>query len=85
MLGRPSETLKFHVKKSSLQLNYCAYSYKFIVIPWTDREATLPFSVDDTHSVKEYFEMSLQQLGLDYIDLYLMHWPQAIVNGGVTP
>ncbi|KAG8713662.1 hypothetical protein FRC09_018468, partial [Ceratobasidium sp. 395] len=28
-------------------------------------------------SVPEAFNLSLKNLGLDYIDLYLMHWPQA--------
>ncbi len=29
-----------------------------------------------THTVKESFEESLKELNLDYVDLYLMHWPQ---------
>ncbi|KAH8108095.1 Aldo/keto reductase [Cristinia sonorae] len=28
-------------------------------------------------SVQEGLEISLKQLGVDYVDLYLMHWPQA--------
>jgi glycerol 2-dehydrogenase (NADP+) len=33
------------------------------------------------NDVKSAFEASLKALGTDYIDLYLMHWPQAVVNG----
>ncbi|KAF7792256.1 hypothetical protein EIP86_003292 [Pleurotus ostreatoroseus] len=35
------------------------------------------------HRVREAFEESLAALGCEYIDLYLMHWPQAEVNGRV--
>ncbi|EJD49731.1 aado/keto reductase [Auricularia subglabra TFB-10046 SS5] len=33
--------------------------------------------------VQEGFEASLKALDIDYIDLYLMHWPQAVVDGQV--
>ncbi|KAI0070558.1 Aldo/keto reductase [Panus rudis PR-1116 ss-1] len=33
------------------------------------------------HQVAEAFEQSLNSLNIDYIDLYLMHWPQAMVDG----
>ncbi|KAA1470614.1 aado/keto reductase [Dentipellis sp. KUC8613] len=36
--------------------------------------------------VRELFDESLKKLGLEYIDLYLMHWPNAIVDGKIlTP
>lgn len=31
---------------------------------------------DDYTSVRESFEASLKELDLEYIDLYLIHWPQ---------
>ncbi|KAJ3489523.1 hypothetical protein NLI96_g2062 [Meripilus lineatus] len=37
------------------------------------------------HKVEEGFETSLKNLGLDYVDLYLMHWPQAQVDGVILP
>lgn len=35
--------------------------------------------------VRTAFEDSLNKLGLEYIDLYLMHWPMATENGKVVP
>ncbi|KAF7298090.1 Aldo-keto reductase [Mycena chlorophos] len=35
------------------------------------------------HNVQESFESSLKALGLDYIDLYLVHWPQVSKGGRV--
>ncbi|CCM04387.1 uncharacterized protein FIBRA_06562 [Fibroporia radiculosa] len=34
------------------------------------------------HKVRESFEESLQALGLEYVDLYLIHWPQADTESG---
>ncbi|KAF9155781.1 hypothetical protein DFQ26_009630, partial [Actinomortierella ambigua] len=36
------------------------------------------------HQVRPAFERSLKDLGLDYLDLYLMHWPVAIESGGTV-
>ena len=33
--------------------------------------------------MREAFDESFAKLGLEYIDLYLMHWPQAQVDGRV--
>jgi glycerol 2-dehydrogenase (NADP+) len=35
--------------------------------------------------VQENLEMSLKNLGLDYVDLYLMHWPVAMNRNGNHP
>jgi diketogulonate reductase-like aldo/keto reductase len=35
--------------------------------------------------LQEYLEMSLKNLGLDYVDLYLMHWPVAMNPNGNHP
>ena len=35
----------------------------------------------DHHRVREAFEQSLAELDCGYIDLYLMHWPQAAIAG----
>jgi glycerol 2-dehydrogenase (NADP+) len=35
------------------------------------------------HRVAEAFEESLASLNTDYIDLYLMHWPQADAPDGI--
>ena len=43
---------------------------------------------NDMHApsdVQEGLENSLRQLGLDYVDLYLMHWPVAQPKGVVRP
>ncbi|SJL11971.1 uncharacterized protein ARMOST_15385 [Armillaria ostoyae] len=40
----------------------------------------LPFNCQDR--VAESFDLSLKNLGLDYVDLYLMHWPMTIPYRG---
>jgi len=37
------------------------------------------------HDVEEGFRLSLQNLQLDYIDLYLIHWPVAFKKGVLMP
>ncbi|EIN09898.1 Aldo/keto reductase [Punctularia strigosozonata HHB-11173 SS5] len=36
---------------------------------------------NEHHKVQEAFEASLKRLDTEYIDLYLMHWPQAVIKG----
>ncbi|TFY62170.1 hypothetical protein EVG20_g6805 [Dentipellis fragilis] len=52
-------------------------------IPREELFVTTKLGFDHTR-VREAFEESLQQLGLDYIDLYLVHWPHTIVDGMST-
>ncbi|KAF5353403.1 hypothetical protein D9756_008003 [Leucocoprinus leucothites] len=47
-------------------------------IPRKEIFVTTKLPWDHHDRVKESFEESLNNLGLEYIDLYLMHWPQFI-------
>ncbi|KDQ28097.1 hypothetical protein PLEOSDRAFT_29218 [Pleurotus ostreatus PC15] len=49
-------------------------------IPREDIYVTTKLPNNDHHRVQESFDESLRSLGLDYIDLYLMHWPQACIS-----
>ena len=40
------------------------------------------FSQNDHGRVREAFTKSLAKLGVDYVDLYLMHWPIAYDASG---
>lgn len=50
-------------------------------IPRESLFVTTKLSNFDHHRVEEAFDKSLNELGLDYIDMYLMHWPQANKDG----
>ncbi|EJD49751.1 Aldo/keto reductase [Auricularia subglabra TFB-10046 SS5] len=52
-------------------------------IPRSEIFVTTKLGSDHHDKVKEGFEASLKALNVDYIDLYLMHWPQAIVDGKI--
>lgn len=47
-------------------------------IPREDIFITTKLSVYDFYRVEEAFEESLKKLKIDYVDLYLMHWPYAV-------
>ena len=45
---------------------------------------TLTLSMHSSHRndlVEQALDATLRDLGLDYLDLYLMHWPVASLNG----
>ncbi|KXN86116.1 Glycerol 2-dehydrogenase (NADP(+)) [Leucoagaricus sp. SymC.cos] len=45
-------------------------------IPRKELYITTKLANSDHHRVREAFEKSLQELDCEYIDLYLLHWPQ---------
>jgi len=49
-------------------------------IPRSEIYLTTKLGNDDHHRVHEAFEESLEKLKVDYVDLYLLHWPQAEMN-----
>lgn len=62
---------------------------KLTSVPFINRSTCLKLiDLCETYSaahhakVAEAFETSLKNLGLDYVDLYLMHWPQASDENG---
>ncbi|KAJ7690715.1 aldo/keto reductase [Mycena rosella] len=50
-------------------------------IPRSEIYLTTKLGNSDHHRVKEAFEDSLKSLEVDYVDLYLLHWPQGKVLG----
>ncbi|POS77658.1 aldo/keto reductase [Diaporthe helianthi] len=52
-------------------------------IPRTEIFATTKLNNTDHHRVKEAFDRSLKALNIEYIDLWLMHWPQGKQEDGV--
>ncbi|KAF9453991.1 aldo/keto reductase [Macrolepiota fuliginosa MF-IS2] len=53
-------------------------------IPREEIYITTKLANSDHHRVREAFESSLKELDCEYIDLYLMHWPQASISEGET-
>ncbi|KAI7776492.1 hypothetical protein LA080_005321 [Diaporthe eres] len=50
-------------------------------IPRKEIFVTTKLNNTDHHRVKEAFERSLKALDIEYIDLWLMHWPQGSQDG----
>ncbi|KAF9010476.1 NADP-dependent oxidoreductase domain-containing protein [Cyathus striatus] len=53
-------------------------------VPRNEIFITTKLANADHHRVREAFEESLRELDCDYIDLYLLHWPQGIKPGTVS-
>ena len=64
----------------------CVAGTHDIILPSKDHLFTpVPmFRNGDHHRVREAFEESLVNIGCEYIDLYLIHWPQAISETGLS-
>ncbi|TFY80021.1 hypothetical protein EWM64_g3992 [Hericium alpestre] len=83
--------INFHLTVSALKLGYrhldTAYLYgteratgravRESGIPREEIFVTTKLPWHHHHKVSESFDQSLSALGLDYVDMYLMHWPQA--------
>ncbi|KAF5364068.1 hypothetical protein D9756_000164 [Leucocoprinus leucothites] len=54
-------------------------------IPRKNLYITTKLVNSDHHRVREGFEKSLQELDCDYIDLYLLHWPQGTIADQTKP
>ncbi|KAF8336110.1 Aldo/keto reductase [Amanita rubescens] len=51
-------------------------------VPRDDLFITTKLAGEDHGRVAQALDISLRKLGIEYVDLYLMHWPQALkVNG----
>ncbi|KAH9838083.1 Aldo/keto reductase [Rhodofomes roseus] len=53
-------------------------------VPRHDIFLTTKLDQSDHGRVEEAFALSLTKLGVDYVDLYLMHWPMAYDKSGNT-
>ncbi|TFK75467.1 aado/keto reductase [Pluteus cervinus] len=50
-------------------------------IPRNEIYITTKLGNGDHHRVREAFEESLKRLDCEYVDLYMLHWPQGTVDG----
>ncbi|KAL0568623.1 hypothetical protein V5O48_013359 [Marasmius crinis-equi] len=84
--GRPSEILEFPEASFTSQRSWGIVPVHMFRPLWRLILPTLDYHRNtDHHRVQDAFTESLQKLDSDYIDLYLMHWPQASVEGRVLP
>ncbi|KAF8625053.1 hypothetical protein AX15_005583 [Amanita polypyramis BW_CC] len=51
-------------------------------VPRADVYIVTKLASEDHGRVAEAFNTSLRKLGVEYVDLYLMHWPQALKENG---
>lgn len=54
-------------------------------IPRKDLYITTKLPFHHTKRVRESLDKSLKRAGLDYFDLYLVHWPQVVVYNSSNP
>ncbi|KAL0952453.1 hypothetical protein HGRIS_006721 [Hohenbuehelia grisea] len=54
-------------------------------VPREEIFVTTKLPWNHTHRVKESLDESLANLGLDYVDLFLLHWPQAVFYDASNP
>ena len=53
-------------------------------VPRSEIFVTTKLWCTQQHNPKEALEQSLKRLGLDYVDLYLMHWPVSLSPKSIT-
>jgi len=54
-------------------------------IPREEIFVTTKLPNEKHHAVKESFEGQVKKLNIEYVDLYLMHWPIGVIDGKTTP
>jgi hypothetical protein len=70
-----SKKWNLHYDQTQVDFSLVFLSRPFVADIYSERRNS------DHHHVREAFEKSLKELDCEYIDLYLMHWPQATISG----